>query len=147
MPAATTAWQIGGVEVSWLEADQPDLARGESDTFEVRLVPDGRGNHVGRYEQLMAYQPHMGEFDTYQAIKGTIRYREQHTRTSLLTAVVPPTDDPTGRGVWGLIEQVSDSTEVPQKKCLVAVDVLYLAALDEFADKQAVRDALEATGP
>lgn len=146
-PNPTTAWQIGGVEVSWLEADQPDMVRGESDTFEVRLVPDGLGNHVARYEQLMAYQPHAGEFDTFEAIAGTVHYREQHNRTSLLTAVIPATDDPTGRGVWGLIEAVSDGTEVPEKKCLVSVDVLHLAALDEYPDRAAVEDALHATGP
>ncbi|WP_435075954.1 hypothetical protein [Halococcus sp. AFM35] len=141
------AWRIGGVPVSWIEGNQPAPVRGESGTYELRLVADGRGDHVARYQAIMDWQVHAGEFDMYDTISGPPMFREQHEREPLLVAVEPASDDPTGRGLWGLVENVDDSTEVPQRKCFVSVDVLHLAPLGDYADKQAVRQALEADGP
>jgi len=145
-PTPTDAWQIGGVEVSRLEGSQPDMVRGESDAYDVALVPDGRGDHVARYESLMAYQPYVGEYDLYQSDDGTVYYHEQHGQPSLLTAVVPATDDPTGRGVWGLIDDIGDDTETPQMRCLVSVDVTYVADLRRYDTEAQASAAHEVDG-
>lgn len=146
-----TTWTIDPADsdplpMSQLIGSQPAPKRGGAGTWKFHLVPDGRGDHAARYERLMAYQDYAGAYAAGADPNRIPWFREQHSHESLLVALRPADDDPTGRGQWALIGAIDDSTEVPQKRCIVDVDLFYLAELDEYNSADAVRNALEANG-
>ena len=146
------AWRFetaaGTIPVSWLEDTQPAPKRGDMADFSVVLVPDGRGDHVARYEQLVAYQDFAGEYDLHEIDGGAVGYTETHSGTppggSLLVAVHPANDDLTGRGIWGLIDGVSDDAEVPRKRAPITLSIVYLAPLSRYGTRSELAFDLEA---
>lgn len=152
----TTVWRIDPadsetIEISILLDSQPAPKRGDTGTWSCKLVPDGQPEpHVSRYERLVAYQDYASQYALHEPMGGGVRYTETHDGQppggSLLVALRPADWDRTGRGIWGLIAGIDDSTEVPEKQCLVDVELVYLAPLGEYADVAAVRDALENRG-
>lgn len=127
---------------------QPAPKRGASADFAFQLRPDGYGDHVARYEQLVAFRDFGGEFDVHMVDGGRAAYSETHRGSapggSLVVALRPPDDVPTARGIWGLVESVEDSTEVPDRVCFVDLSVVYLAPLGEYDDRFALARDLEA---
>ncbi|EMA42655.1 hypothetical protein C449_15973 [Halococcus saccharolyticus DSM 5350] len=152
----TTAWRIDPagsdvIEMSILLESQPAPSIGTTGTWSFKLVPDGRTEpHIDRYERLVAYQDYAGLYALHEPMGGGVEYTETHDGQppggSLLVALRPADWDSTGRGVWGLIAGVDDSTEVPEQQCLVDVELAYLAQLGDYSDTAAVREALENGG-
>lgn len=152
----TDVWRVetagGTTPISWLEETQPAAKRGETADFDFRLVPDGRGDHVGRYKELTAYIDWGGEYHLHDVGGGLFAYTEAHEGNapdgSLLVAVRPPNDSRTGRGLWGLVDSVGDDTEVPHKRCLVTLSIAYIAPYGDgphaYRDRQTLVSDLEA---
>jgi hypothetical protein len=145
------AWRFetaaGTIPVSWLEDTQPAPKRGDTADFDVVFVPDGRGDHVARYEALMAYADYAGQYTLHDPEGPAVAYTETHRESapggSLVIAVRPAGDDPTGRGVWGLIEGVSDDAAVPRKRAPATLSVAYLAPYGTGTDAYDQRYELE----
>ena len=150
------AWRFetadGTIPVSWLEDTQPAPKRGDTADFSVVLVPDGRGDHVARYEQLVAYQDFAGEYTLHEIEDGTVAYTETHQSNapggSLLVAVRPANDDLTGRGIWGLVDDVSDEAPDPETRAPVTLSLVYLAlygtGVGEYDARYKLENDLEA---
>ena len=135
------------IVVSSLLDSQPAPTTGKTGTWSLKFHPDSRTpGHVERYEQLMAYKDYAGAYASDLTGAFEPFYVEQHGGASLLVALEPPAWDETGRGAWGLIDAIDDSTEVPEKQCLVDLDMLYLADRSEYDTHEDVRSALEVRG-
>lgn len=146
-------WRFDGVPIDGHAGPEETRTVGESATLPVYLTPDSdspRGawpDYVERYRGLRQYRPHAGAFASGVDINQRPWYREQHDRSpSLLVSVRPPADTRTGVGGWFLVVAVADATTLPSALCQMEFDLLYLGALDEYADADAVRAALEADG-
>lgn len=147
-------WRIDDIPIDGHDGAETTRTRGESadPTVTLSITSDSDSDvwpgYVDRYRTLRDYQHHAGEFVTFQGIAGTVFFREQHTRPlSLLIALRPPADTDTGRGGWFLVSTCEDQTSLPSALCQIDFELTYLAALDDYADKQSVKDALEAQGP
>lgn len=147
-------WRLGGTVLGGHPGPEATATYGDSYSLTTFLTgqadsPTGAWpDAVDRYRQLRQYQPHAGDFDTYETIGGRYYFREQHNTTpSLLVAVRPPTANPTAQGGYYLVSSVEDDTTLPNAVARLGFDLLYIASLDEFATTDDVRAALAAQGP
>jgi len=103
---------------------------------------------------LLRYQPFAGSFGTVETLSSAVAFRERlpstgagDDPTSLLVSVRPGDDllRDDVRGVWGLVDNVTDTRDPSIGQERAAVELTVLARYSEYDDHQAVRDDLEAT--
>lgn len=152
-------WRIDGIHdgVSALPLDghvgpEPTLGYGQNYTATVRLSARSNSEtglwqgHIERYNRLLQYGMHAGQFTLHTLITGQVAYTETHTGDSLLISLTPPTNSQTGRGGYYLVSGVEDQTTLPEKLCLLEMDLTYLSPLDAYPDLATVQSVLEADG-
>ena len=144
-------WSIDGVRATGRgEVPTPQIGAELSYSFVFQRRPDARDaeqRHADVLERLhYATDEHL---DIYPTLEGAPMYRDQSPEGyDPLVAI-----DATGSGpprvprVWGLIVVGEDTTEPSGGVLAVDLNVLVLAPLAEYADRAALRDELEATGP
>lgn len=144
-------WSIDGVRATGRgEVPTPQIGAelSYSFVFERRSnARDAEQRHAEVLERLhYATDEHL---DIYPTLEGAPMYRDQSPEGYGLLVEI----DATGSGpprvprVWGLIVGGEDTTEPSGALLAVDLDVLALAPLAEYADRAALRDELEATGP
>ena len=130
-------------------SQQPAVPRGESDErtllFTQRHANHAR-SHTERHGSILGFREYAGSFALEVDFDNVPVYTEQHPRESLLVALRPPDALDTGRGVWGLVGDVTDETNVPQTRWALTLSLTYIASLDEYSSHAAVRDAHERRG-
>lgn len=103
---------------------------------------------------LLRYQPFAGSFATVETLSSAVAFRERlpstsagDDPTSLLVSVRPGNDllRDDIRGVWGLVNNVTDTRDPSLGQERAAVEITVLARNSEYDDHQAVRDDLEVT--
>lgn len=153
-PSAEDFWRFDGIVLPGHIGPETARTYGESYSLEIWLTGEidtpqsPWADHRARYDQLRRWQPHAGDLDTYEAIGGRYYFREQHnTKPSLLVALRPPVSQNCGFGGYYLVTNVDDSTMTPEESARMEFELLFIAGLDEFADEQAAKDKLAATGP
>lgn len=149
MSMAVSEWQINSTETNGLVGQQPTLTPGDSGdfTFGFYSVVGEPTTHVNRYETVLGYGEFAGQFDTYETIDGDLYWRESRQGVSQLVHLVPPTDSPTGRGLWGLVESIEDATTFSQARCELTLSIVKIADSSTFATESDLRTAREVHGP
>ena len=101
-----------------------------------------------RFDAIFEFAEYAGLYASNIMSGNHLVYAEQISASneSLLVALRPPADSPTLRGVWGLVNDVSDETDMPQTKWRLDVSLEYIAPLSKYADHAAVREAHEKQG-
>lgn len=130
-------------------SQQPAVPRGDSDERTLLFQPrraDHARDHIERHGALLDFREYAGSFSLSLTIDNSPVYSESHNNESLLVALRPPDALDTGRGLWGLLDSVSDDTNVPQTQWALSLSLTYLAPLDEYRTHAAVRDAHERRG-
>jgi hypothetical protein len=126
---------------------QPAPPLGETASWDLLFRPEvGATDHLERYRALLAFREHVGAYAAGVDVRHRPWYREQHDRESLLVALRPPVDSQTGRGVWGLIDDMEDETTTPARRAVVSLDLLVLADGDDYNSASEVRADFEADG-
>lgn len=151
--AITDYWRVetdsDTIPADFLTSQQPAVSRGESDERELVFAPryaDHARTHIDRHGALLAFREYEGAFASEVDIDNKPVYTEQHPNESLLVALRPPDSHDTGRGLWGLVDDVTDETNVAQSRWAITLSMTYLASLDEYATHTDVRDAHERRG-
>ena len=146
------------VVCSLLISPQPALRVGETLSYEFLFVEEpgeDRTEYRGRHADLLSYSDIAGQYANGLDAKHRPWFREQHPRRSadesVLAAIRPPDamqNDGTGRGLWCLVESIEDTTNLAQTRWGLALDVEYLADLDDddYNNADEVRADFEADG-
>lgn len=146
-------WTINGTEADGMLDTQPSSTPGESGDYPFRFRPtEGADDHITRFETVRDYDESAGQFDTYEAIDGTVHWREQQTTgPSPLVKIEPPTGNQVAHSIWGLVESVEDATMYGPTGCELTLSIMHIAAVGtgtgEFDTESAIRTELEVTGP
>jgi hypothetical protein len=125
---------------------------GETIRFSFPFLPspdEGPDGHRTRYERVREYERVAGAYAAGLDIRRQPWYREQHgTELTALVRIDPPTqlESESVRGLYGLVESITDETSLPLTTYRIGFDVLYLAETDEYATRAAVENALAADG-
>lgn len=173
---ADTSWRVRDILMDGLVGSQPSMSEGGTGSYTFRIdatetereenaatygPPDGGtfgqpdgfvyggspSGYLDRYERILDYSRHAGKVAIKETISGESRFREQHTEDrSLLVPIIPGDDVISGQAIWGLVMGVGDETVLPQRGCVVTLDIAYLADYREYPSEDALRSALEITG-
>lgn len=149
MSMARPNWTVNGTETNGLAGSQPTLTPGDSGdfTFGFYSKVGEPTTHVDRYEMVLSYGEFAGQYDTYETIHGDLHWRESRSGTSQLVRISPPSDSPTGRGLWGLVESIEDATTLSQARCELTLSIIKIADERDFATEADIRAARERHGP
>jgi hypothetical protein len=152
-------WLFDGIPCRDQIEGYPARSYGSEFSFEFyfrhRPGQEAEGNHQLRHERAKERLTYAGGgyHDTFEPLSARPLYRDQSPDKSLLVSIALASDEtvhdadghvPT---MWGVVVGGDDTTPTDGEPRRLAVDVYYLADVDEFADKAAVRDALAAEGP
>lgn len=104
-----------------------------------------------RHDDLRDYELVTGAYATGEDVNHRPWFREQHNRDgrTAVVGVIPPdsaAEDGSARGLWGLVDAIEDRTDVAQTRWALGFEVLFLAEHSEYADADAVKRDLEASG-
>lgn len=138
----------GPTAVNTLLSPQHALAVGDSGDYLCYFAAGGnipRG-YQQRHGDLLALADHAGSYATGIDIGNELIYTEAHNATSLLVALRPPANEPTLRGIWALVDDVSDETNLPQTQWAISLSLTYIARASQYSDHAAVRAAHEREG-
>lgn len=101
---------------------------------------------------LRDYDAHAGSYSTRDSLSNTVRYREQipdnpSNINNLIVGIEPDSElqDNGIDGVWGLIDNVSDTRTRALTNDSVEVELTILATWSEYANTTAVQNNLEIT--
>lgn len=136
---------IGRTRADAFDAPIPEFAVGETVSITLRFLGDRTGfaDHYGRYKQLrerLFYA--VNSISTGIMQDGTPWFLERHRQESVVVKVVPG-DDARVPAMWGVITDFTDDTALPEKLCVLEVDIFVLGKLEEYDDRRAVKAALE----
>lgn len=147
MSATPIPWTINGIETTGLAGEQPGVQPGLSAEYVFGFPGGDRGRQA--YNDVLEYTRHAGQFDTYEHIEsGKWFWREQVADgTSPLVHIVPGSQSPTGREIWGLIESYEDSTTYSESRLQLSLSIFIIAFGDEFDSEPELRTAREEKGP
>lgn len=139
-PPTDTSWLIGRSRVDGIEGEHPTLTINETSTFNVVLTPQRLANHIGRYEQLRDRLMYASDtVTTGTTYDGRPWFTERHNDESLVVKVQPGRDRSLAtRGVWGIIVGGDDATTLPGTLARLSVDILVLAELRDYPNREAV---------
>lgn len=116
----------------------------------MQLDGEAQTAYQDRHDALRAFEDMQGEYALHDPMGGGRTYTETNaTSGTILTAIRPPDAmqaDGTGRGLWGLVESVENTTNTSQSLWGLSFSIQYLADLGEYADATAVRNSLEREG-
>lgn len=150
-PTETDPWGFNDIRIDDVDALSPPPAIGESGTYQFALWrpygaddPPVTRSERARKEQLEAYAPHAGDFETFERKDNVVKFTEEtpaHFDHSLFAELEPSASNPPMAGRYGLIERVETVEPPAGGACLVEVDLLYLAPLAQYRTRQdAYRD-------
>jgi len=127
-------------------SEYPDIARGETATFEVRIDGDDRQPRSEAYNRLKDLETYAGFAQTGRTLSDvyfseTASYADEPIDTLLLR--IEPGDKIDAPGVWGVVESIEDSTQVLATGGKLTLEVFVIDRLSEYADQQAVRNDVE----
>lgn len=144
-------WSIDGVRATGRgEVPTPQIGAelGYSFIFKRRPnVRDAEQRHADVLKRLhYATDEHR---DIYRTLEGAPMYRDQSPEgyDPLVEIDAAGSGPPRVPRVWGLIVGGEDTADPSGAVLGVDLDVLVLAPLAEYADRAAVKDRFEATGP
>lgn len=168
--APDSAWAIqyadqdGRSHTTWMDGLNgpiPTHTAGESGDFPFVLVEDTTehspwqtdwsgeetADRLDRYETLRRLGRHAGAYTIMTTPNNRVRYTETSPASapSLLVALAP-TYDTSVPGVWGLVDEVTDDTTLPEAVCQIDLSVTILAPLDAFESRDELTDELEYSG-
>lgn len=156
------AWYLhldwGVIHAESIEPPVPDLSRGESGTFTFRLYttsyvgddPPPIPDHLDRYRELLDLNEHAGSYITNPTPTNQQTYMEQTPggAPSLLLKLEPSyPDESEVRGLWGLLNGVSDSTVDEHTLVELEIDIMKLCDADRYDTRAELRNNLENGGP
>lgn len=141
----TVTWTINGTTVDGVEADRRDRRRGETESLGLRFFDSGNGSITDRRDTIQEY------LEYADRVQHDIDANRRPTFYELT-----PDDDPVRNHVWkiepgssvsdgsywGLVVGGEDSTVEPSGVKRLDVDVVFLADLHRYADREAVVEDL-----
>lgn len=151
---ATEHWRVdheaGTTVIDKVLSAQPAPKVGDAPTWTLNFR-GGTGVPTAfkeRFDAIFAFHEDAGVYASRVMSGNHLVYTEQIADgdESLLVALRPPDGKPTLRGVWGLVNDVSDETNKPQTSWRLDLSLEYIAPLDRYADHAAVREAHERRG-
>jgi len=100
------------------------------------------------YNQLKEYQRYAGFASTQQTLGGATfsEYPDSFDRaeiSGIVMSIRPGDDVDEARGAWGIIESITDDTEIFGAVARISIDLFVVAALDEYDIESEVRTAFE----
>jgi len=100
------------------------------------------------YQQVKEYEQYAGYATSEQTLEGTyFSENPDFSRANIdgiVTSIRPGDDVDQARGVWGIIESITDDTQIFGAIARISIDVFVLSRIDEYNDEAAVRTAFEA---
>jgi hypothetical protein len=133
----------------------PDITIGETTTFSLllkdpqKVTPDVAIEKAEEgYDTLKNFEKYAGYAQTGRTID-SVFYSEPDIFPlspidSLLVSVEPGDDIDEARAIWGVVESINDTTEVFGAVARIELEVFVVAEFDDYADKQAVQNDVEA---
>lgn len=156
------AWFIhlntGVIHAESIAPPVPDVSRGESATYSFRLYttihkgddPPPVADHLDRYRELLELNEHANSYISNATPTNQITYMEQTpaSANSLLLKLEPSYINETEvRGIWGLLNGVSDTTMEEETLVELDIDVMKLCDASEYNTRAEVKNSLENGGP
>lgn len=131
----------------------PNVTIGEDTTFSFYIKqssgypePQAVGDAKERYNQVVEWGKYAGYATVNRTLSG-VYFRENNYPDadidSLLVSIEPGDGVDQARGVWGIITEIDDSTEIFGAVARVDVSVTVLGQYDDYDDEAAVRAELE----
>lgn len=141
-------WTVNGTETDGLEGSEPNVAPGETVDYPFLFAPrhTAGDDHIERFRTVRDVTLAMGLYDTYETLDGIWYWREQGSKSPLVH-IEPPSDDPTARRVWGLIEGFDDNTTLADKRCTLTLSIQPISIGNEFTTETQIRQDREVIGP
>lgn len=142
---------VAGDRMGGDPGNMPTLKIGETQTFQF-IFADTRAG-ADAHELVLSHSEFAGEYHTYPPQTGYPFYQDTSPDRNLLVGIDARQSDvalPAGEtypACWGVLDSVTGTVEGSPYPYLVTMDVFVLAPFEKFGSRQAVRDALAATGP
>lgn len=106
-------------------------------------------SHIERYEALRELGDYAGVVTVNRDINGQVWYRERigpdATFDSLVVAFEPANNLTATPAFWGAVQGITDRTEYVRDHARVEMDVVVLAEVSDYPDRNALTAALETT--